>query len=189
MIQYLVVVCIVACVSGCASSPWVCTPSTCVSVASEDLPDEIRGSWAAGDGTRLVVQDYYLGTVGGNVAPKAATAVVISNTSTRRDLHITSFDGYVVVGEEYLGAGAGKPTKSPRRFSRILVDSDRIRVSSLDLEMMVQAYEGDDLRLIQYEGEDAVVYQDIQGVAALMVEILGRDEVWGSELVFAKDVD
>lgn len=176
---------------GCASAPWVCTPQTCVSVAKADLPDSVRGSWTAPDGSSLRVIDALLGEADdlehAAVAPKAATGRVTNPDATFYELHITSFDGSIVVGEQYLGGMLTRRDRSPRRFYRIRAERDRLTLQRLDPQALRDAYQGDDLGLVESDGQTAVIYTDVRAMAAVMADLLARDDAWDEPKMYTKD--
>jgi len=176
---------------GCASTPWVCTPQTCVSVAKADLPESIRGSWTAADGSSLKIVNYLVGDIDDlentTIAPKAASAMISHQNSPTNQLHITSFDGSIVIGEEYLGGMLIRSDRSPRRFYRIKLQQDQLTVEQLNLEALDQTYEANDLKLVEFEGMTAVVYTNVRDVAAVMVQLLTRDDVWDNTQIYARN--
>jgi hypothetical protein len=107
-------------------------------VATEDLPTEVRGRWVSADGRSLKIEDYYLDEPGGEVAPKAATAAWTSKSGESVRAHITTFDGQVVLGEEYLGGELLRRSQSPRRFYRLRINGDELIVDMMRLDLLVE---------------------------------------------------
>lgn len=177
---------------GCASTPWACTPSGCVSVASAPLPEQVRGDWVASDGATLRIVDYYTGNMcdrdSMRVVSNAASAWIRRSDEDVHELHITSFDGIAVVGEEYIGGLGVRADRSPRRFCRLRAGDDWISVETLNLDILAAEYDGDDLQIIDFEGQDAAVYTDIRGLADTMRLLLDRDDAWTNKHVFGKDL-
>jgi hypothetical protein len=158
-----------------------------VSVATADLPESVRGQWLAEDGTVLEVQDFYIGKVGGEVAPKAATAVWRDASGRRVRAHITSFDGRVVMGEEYLGGETVRRSRSPRRFYRLLAEDDRLDVEALRLDLLVADGAASDVTLVDFEGIQAVAYTDVRAMAATLRGLEMRADAWVHVATFESD--
>ena len=171
---------------GCASPPWACTPETCVSVATEHLPGELRGEWRADDGSLLRIEDYYVGRVGGEVVPTAATAVWRVPTGESVRAHITSFDGSVAVGEQYLGGETLRRSRSPRRFFRLEVVDGELLVASLRTESLA-AHAGEDLaQVVEFEGRPALAYTDVRAMADVVARLVDRSEAWTGEASYTR---
>ncbi len=165
---------------SCASAPWVCTPDTCVSVATQELPEEVAGVWRAPDGSILQMAFF---TAGPNGPVVRTTATVVGGPAGDLGLnHVTSFDGRILVAEERVSEGR----RSARRFHRIWVEDDRLGFASLKLDVLLSAANSEDVKLVKANGGEAVVYTDLRAMAATMVGLLNEPRAWDPETVYAR---
>jgi len=167
---------------GCgASAPWACTPDACVSFATEDLPQEVRGRWQAEDGA--VLQVFSLS--GSRTGPVIQTTALLEWTPPQTVLgltHLASFDGQTILAEQRVGEGS----MSPRRFHRLVVQDNRLHIAPLRIDALLEVSEGDNVRIVQAADGDAVEYFELQDMAITMTGLLDRPEAWGAEKVYGR---
>jgi hypothetical protein len=169
--------------SGCAAAPWTCTSDTCVTVATADLPDGVRGNWQGKDGTTLKILAIYLGDLEDvEIFPRAATMHWRPRPPLGGDAHVTSFDGRTAIAEQRLGAAE----EAPRRFFRLRVEDDSLDVAELSLDALMAASDRRDVQLVTTEHGEAVAYEDIQAMAATIQQLLADPEAWGSEVTYTR---
>lgn len=169
--------------SGCATAPWQCTSDTCVSVATEDLPEGVHGTWRGTDGSLIEVDAIYVGDLEDRVVfSRAATMHWDPRPPAWGDAHVTSFDGRVAIAEQRLGLA----DEAPRRFHRLRVNGDRLDVAELRPDALMAMPHGDDVRLVRTDFGEAVVYEDVRAMAATIRQLLDDPEVWESDRMYLR---
>ena len=163
--------------AGCRTPPWSCTPESCGALATAALPGEALGTWRGPAGEVLVLKLFETGS--GEPVRRAGLGVLRDAAGTLATSQAYTFDGRQVLLEERLGGEA----RGPRVFRRM-----RLVEGGSTLQRFLPAALEDWLdpgTLGPAPGDEgAVVYTELEPMAAAMRALLDDPGAWGPPIRF-----